>query len=84
MSTSRVKWSTLAEKLAFNIIIDDHALTIKSINNSTLMAKILLEQPWNKEENIGLKSIRAADWEEILQIIEQTCELHYRLHVKRV
>jgi len=59
----------VAKRLGLEVLIDDHAETLKTADAITLRIKIGLKYPWNQNEDIGQNSILVASWEEIDRIV---------------
>ncbi len=52
-----------------NIIIDDRLKTLNSCSEKGIKS-ILINQPWNKNEELGENIFRVNNWEEVLEKIE--------------
>lgn len=62
---------TVAEKHKLQVLIDDHAETLKNVNAPSIIKKIGLKYSWNENEDIGNNSILVDNWKEIDQIVEK-------------
>ena len=68
--TDRAKAKSIAcQKIKAEILIDDHAETIRNIICPSLKFKLLLAYPWNIGEEIGPNAIFCRNWKEILNVI---------------
>lgn len=71
--TDHAKAKSIAcQKIKADILIDDHAETIRNIVCPTIKLKILLSYPWNIGKDVGPNAIFCKNWEEILQRIEKS------------
>ncbi|MFZ5366282.1 MAG: 5' nucleotidase, NT5C type [Patescibacteria group bacterium] len=60
----------VAKKLDLHVFIEDHAETVKMIKSPSLIVNVVLEYPWNINEDIGNKSIFAKNWKQIDEIVQ--------------
>lgn len=68
--SDRAKAKSIAcQKIKANVIIDDHAETIRNIVCPSLKLKLLLAYPWNISEKVGPNAYFCQDWTEIVKKI---------------
>jgi len=62
--------SRVAKKLDLHVFIEDHAETVRAIDSSSMIVKLVLKYPWNMAEEIGDKGKFVEDWQEIDKIVQ--------------
>ena len=69
LTRSTTKLET-CKNLGLDLLIDDHASTIKTICEELHIPGILIEYPWNINEDVGKMGIYCENWNEILNKIK--------------
>ncbi len=70
-----------AKRLKLHVFIEDHGPTVKVVDSSSMMVKLVLAYSWNVNENIGFESafIYNQDWQEMDRVIQGMSRWHYFL-----
>lgn len=58
------------KKLKIDLLLDDHASTIKTICKAMEIPGILIKYPWNINEDAGDRAIYCQNWDDILKTID--------------
>lgn len=60
----------VVQEFGLQVLIDDHAETLKNVCSVSLESKIGLRWPWNKDEDVG-DALLVDNWEQIAEIVSK-------------
>lgn len=62
---------SIAQRLNLHVFIEDHAETVRGVSSRAMVAKLVLECPWNINEDIGEQAQFVKNWDQIDAIVQE-------------